>query len=422
MGTKAMSEESLADPLEILLGGKSSAREFLQASWPNGTYHKKAQVNRLSDFCELAALCDVDDVLKHGAASTAKVQLGGDELEVSPTTIGGESVFSDAQRSDLKRLHHIGTQLYFANLRGYPRLQESMRGLANRLGIPRDRVRCNLFTVQAGSEFTPGLHWDNSEGFVVQLSGRKRWFSSPNTSIRFPPMNHFHGRSPTQEHALLFDEAPKPGQLQETVMEPGDILFLPRGHWHKTEATEASVHLDIMLLPPTWGDLMSQSVDRICLEEALLREPIGSSSTSFETGFEQARKLLVEELTGLGPVEIALAGLGGPTADGLAFEIVDGVQAELIGPLGSIVGVRFHRDNKTLLQLGVAGPGIAAMLEWMIQSQGAFDLRSLRDEVPAVVYGEACKFLRLLWYGEVISASITESAMADAQEPDGDES
>jgi len=85
---------------------------------------------------------------------------------------------------------------------------------------------------------TQGLapHFDDVEIFVLQISGRKRWFV------------HEPGE-PFQENALEYSEdLDQLGEkIMEVVLRPGDLLYLPRGttHFAKSEGDEHSVHVTL---------------------------------------------------------------------------------------------------------------------------------------------------------------------------------
>ncbi|WP_052425200.1 JmjC domain-containing protein [Streptomyces fulvoviolaceus] len=91
----------------------------------------------------------------------------------------------------------------------------------------RTVVRTNLYASWIATEGF-GLHFDDHDVLVVQLSGRKRW--------RFHP--------PTRAAAMLHDVVTPPRPTGEpyadTVLGEGDVLFLPRGWWHGASAGEGT--------------------------------------------------------------------------------------------------------------------------------------------------------------------------------------
>ncbi len=78
-------------------------------------------------------------------------------------------------------------------------------------------------------------HFDEHCVFVVQIEGRKAWKVFPPT-VKYP----LHAQGVIQKGA-----PPTTDPYIECVMSPGDVLFIPRGHWHYAIAETPSVHLTV---------------------------------------------------------------------------------------------------------------------------------------------------------------------------------
>jgi hypothetical protein len=119
----------------------------------------------------------------------------------------------------------------------------------------RERIQVNLY---AGWGTTHGfdVHWDDHDAFIIQISGRKRW--------------RLHGLtrpSPLQRDVEL---PPKPeGEpLEDFLLEDGDVLYVPRGHWHDVSAVgEESLHLTIGFNAATGVDLVAWLADQVRAED-----------------------------------------------------------------------------------------------------------------------------------------------------------
>ncbi|MFI9010599.1 cupin domain-containing protein [Actinosynnema sp. NPDC053489] len=119
----------------------------------------------------------------------------------------------------------------------------------------RERVQVNLY---AGWGVTHGfdVHWDDHDTLILQVSGRKRWRVYGATR----PVPLSRDVEPPQR--------PTTEPLDDFVLEDGDALYVPRGHWHDVSAMgEESLHLTIGLHQATGIDLMSWLVDRLRSEE-----------------------------------------------------------------------------------------------------------------------------------------------------------
>lgn len=125
----------------------------------------------------------------------------------------------------------------------------------------RERIQVNLY---AGWGTTHGfdVHWDDHDAFIIQLSGRKRW--------------RLHGvtrRSPLQRDVEL-PERPEGEPYEDFLLEDGDVLYLPRGHWHDVSAVgEESLHLTIGFNAATGVDLVAWLADQVRSDE-LFREDL----------------------------------------------------------------------------------------------------------------------------------------------------
>ena len=126
--------------------------------------------------------------------------------------------------------------------RTWPPLVRFGSQLADELGHP---VQINAYiTPPQNRGFAP--HYDVHDVFVLQVSGRKRWrLHEP--VVRAPLENQNWEKSRAEVAARAETEP-----LLDTVLEPGDALYLPRGTIHAAEALgETSIHLTVGIHPLT---------------------------------------------------------------------------------------------------------------------------------------------------------------------------
>jgi ribosomal protein L16 Arg81 hydroxylase len=96
-----------------------------------------------------------------------------------------------------------------------------------------EEVRTNTYCSWPGAEGF-GIHYDTHEVFIAQIAGRKRWTIFPMTEP-YPLAQSVKGRAPDRSMASMVVE-----------LSAGDVLYVPRGHWHFTEAVAGpSLHLTI---------------------------------------------------------------------------------------------------------------------------------------------------------------------------------
>jgi ribosomal protein L16 Arg81 hydroxylase len=81
------------------------------------------------------------------------------------------------------------------------------------------------------------LHHDDHEVFILQVEGKKKWVVSED-SYKYP-LDKYNGISVDTGN-------PKGPPYIETVLRQGDVLYIPRGHWHYAVACdEPSLHLTV---------------------------------------------------------------------------------------------------------------------------------------------------------------------------------
>ena len=123
------------------------------------------------------------------------------------------------------------------------------------------RDRCLLYASPAGKG--TASHFDQNVNVVVQLEGTKTWWLAPNAHVERPMTRHTMGLAvdaELQSYARLPMPAQMPEDRVEIVLQPGSILFVPRGMWHATRAETDALSLNFTFSPPTWIDLLTAAL------------------------------------------------------------------------------------------------------------------------------------------------------------------
>ena len=130
---------------------------------------------------------------------------------------------------------------------------------------------------------TFGKHWDTHDVFAIQLLGRKRWLVFSPT---FPlPLSHHTSESLSQQAV---------GSVQlDVVLEPDDVLYLPRGWWHQAvPLAEPSLHLSVGTYTATVHDyLMWFSAG------FLAQQPGARRALTTESGNTDSLRSLLEQMS-----------------------------------------------------------------------------------------------------------------------------
>lgn len=124
---------------------------------------------------------------------------------------------------------------------------------------------------QANAYLTPsderglGLHYDTHDVVVLQTEGHKRWEV---LAPRFPlPLGTQHWSDVGQGEVLDHGELEP---VLDTVLGPGDCLYLPRGFVHRAVSEgDASLHVTVGIHVQTWHHVLRDLVDGAALDEGV---------------------------------------------------------------------------------------------------------------------------------------------------------
>lgn len=111
------------------------------------------------------------------------------------------------------------------------------------------------------------LHFDRHDVFIVQVEGRKHWRVFEPTLVNTPIQ--------AMECNLAACEPPDPGSdapYCDCGLEQGDVLYVPRGHWHYAVAETPSIHLTVGLTSASGIDLLSWITAELMRDEEFFRK------------------------------------------------------------------------------------------------------------------------------------------------------
>ena len=135
------------------------------------------------------------------------------------------------------------------------------RALEGALGHP---VQANAYYTPRGSQGL-AVHHDTHDVFVLQIAGRKRW-------LVYEPVLEL----PLKEQRYRA-ELGAPGEtVIDTVLGPGDALYLPRGWLHEARTSDVhSLHLTVGINVYTWVDAFQDALADVEDELAFRRSVDG---------------------------------------------------------------------------------------------------------------------------------------------------
>ena len=278
------------------------AGEFAERYWDREALLSK----RIGDFTDLLSLADVDELLGRRGLRTPFLRVAKEGRLVEPAryTGGGgvgAEIADQVLDERLVRLYADGATLVLQGLhRLWPALIDFAVDLRADLGTP---VQINAYLTPPESRGF-ATHYDTHAVFVLQVAGRKHW--RVHRPVVTDPIERQAWGGHTGEVAATAAAEP----VIDTVLEPGDALYLPRGWLHAAEALdEQSLHLTVGLRAPTRFAIV-EALLRLAADEPSLRAglPIGTDLAdrdAIASAFADTVKALHSWLDRVTPDEVA---------------------------------------------------------------------------------------------------------------------
>ena len=177
-------------------------------------------------------------------------------------------------------LRQLGLTVYLRDIAPYAQGAHAfLRELETELGIAQGSARITAFS----SPHDDGVacHYDAEEVISVQMEGSKTFYVAPMDEIRQPYGSQFGPGMAASEDMYAQTRGAFPDASRATFdairMTPGSVLFLPRGTWHRTEATEDSYSISIVLRPPSLLETLQQQLQGLLLQQPAWRTPLYGS-------------------------------------------------------------------------------------------------------------------------------------------------
>ena len=238
--------------LEALIHPKLKTDFFAnyRASEPYVVHDLNETVRELTDLPFLESL----DALLNSWPKTVKAHL---------PDVADEASSIDASPADARKLFNNGMGLLFENAENIsPVLKKWLAELRCDLGLSALTLgRCLLYATPEGKGTAP--HFDQNINLVLQVRGTKKWSVAPNEHVSNPMTRHTMGLSMDPE-LQSYSQAPMPTSMpagsEEFILNPGSLLFIPRGSWHTTEAETDALSLNFTFNAPSWIDLFSAAL------------------------------------------------------------------------------------------------------------------------------------------------------------------
>lgn len=303
----------------------------------------------------------------------------------------------DAQ-ADAAGLLALGLTVFFQDLSAtLPGARPFLHGLERELGVAAGSARLSAFASPGDDGVS--CHYDAEEVISVQLLGSKRFFTAPMTQVPLPHGAQFGPGMPVQED--LYPQAgdgfpdPAEAQWQVTQMQPGSVLWIPRGTWHRTEATAASLSLSIVIRPPLLLDALAGWLRPLLLGDVRWRRPL-YGAVDADT-LQEVFGELGTRLQGAAPE--VLAWQSGEASDLQRWLAVptSRLQVERVGARLRVQVQAMDQRWRHRQTLDSEVPGhLVAALDWLAGQHRAFALHALREQAGQVPVADLLQLLDLL--------------------------
>lgn len=257
-------------------------------------------------FADLFTLDDIDELVSVRGLRTPFLRLVKDGRTIlEQAYIGGggtgAAVADQAHDDGIYQQMADGATLVLQGLhRMWPPLGEFARRLSSDLGHP---AQVNAYVTPAQSQGF-GAHYDVHDVFVLQLSGEKQWIvHEPVFDVPLP-----HQPSAARAEAVTARAAQEP--VIDTVLRPGDVLYLPRGFLHSAKALGGvSAHLTIGVPVRTRYDVVDAVLEQVrarAADDPAIRAalPLGSDPLDAAHELDVVREALTRVLAELDPGDL----------------------------------------------------------------------------------------------------------------------
>ncbi|MEE8428699.1 MAG: cupin domain-containing protein [Gammaproteobacteria bacterium] len=401
--------ESLIAPL--------TTEAFFAEYWPERVYASHGDLNRLPEMFRSEVLRDIKTLSEHYHGRVL-------------FTRGRHSPFMvPAENGCPKILFDMGLTVYMDNIQPcLPKNSLVLQALECSLGIPPGTARIGAFASPPGDG--AACHYDTEDVISVQLTGTKAFHVAPVEEVRYPVgMQYSPGSAPdTDLYPQVAGRFPewKDANFECIEMQPGSVLFMPRGTWHRTEADQPSLSITIAMCPPPAAETILENLRWLLLQDESWRRPLYGAygeTQQKKAAMAAAGQLLdrlPEQLRSLSTRSLELALM----PEDQRLEHIDADSRFVSLPNASVqVGNAPDGNGSGLKQVSIlvaddeAGdritvnmeihPQAVAVFEWLGSRNAPFSIGEVQQQFPqfpgdqhlAMLHASArAELIRMLWY------------------------
>jgi len=250
--------------LAQLLAG-TPVSTFFEEYWQHRPLHARGAADRFSRLFDKQAF--------HRATRCC------DNLKISTRDFRGVSMERACSPDKVEDAFGAGATVCISGIQDNARLNQFMAAFAREVHQAGE-LSFNCYYSPSGHGFS--LHLDDHPVWILQIEGKKRWWYSkvpyekPLSTVSFP-----QGAKVAQVPWAAPIPRPDESEFFEVVLQPGDVLYLPEGSWHRAAAEEGeSLALTLACSRITPLDLVQQVLAARIAHRRSLRENLPGTRAS----------------------------------------------------------------------------------------------------------------------------------------------
>jgi hypothetical protein len=398
--TAELSGSSAPIPDTILSSffGADGRAIFLATHWPERHFCIHGPVARLPALLKGPELKSLDALAQRYTGTVAFGRGSTETRTISADTHAGH-------------LFKLGFTVYLSDIAALlPGGKAWLAALEHELGVAAGCSKIGAFASPRGDGLP--VHFDVEDVISLQLIGSKTFEVAKVDDLAFPVGRQFGPNMlPTEE---LYPQVPRGFPRPEGLkferlrMEPGSVLYMPRGTWHSSRAESDSFSVSVGLRPPAALDYLLHQLRFLLLQDPEWRRPLYGVAYPDARRSAALRRLeaVLNTLPGaLAP--LSADDIAPPVAPNAHLESEDHARFQKV-PMSEMLvdpaNGRLHLTlrvwdhdwiERTTLQTEVP-ISIGEALEWLKQRSSAFDTAEIRQRFPALPDADLRQLLALL--------------------------
>jgi len=259
-----------------------SPNEFVSRYWATQPLLSRGSRDRFATLLSWTAL---NELLAHHWREPGRFRLARQGRDIDPTSYCDVSAsHARIRASEVTDQLRRGATLSFDAI---DELHEPLTRLCESFEtFFRSDTQINLYAAWRALHGLD-LHCDDQEVFILHLEGRKRW------------LLYGSAVDGVDRTSLGSTAVPPAGASLDQVLEPGDLLYIPRGCYHlAVPMNEPALHLTVGVKTPRGLDLLQWMVDRLRKHDMAAREvPYFAPPSERLRYAEELRRALLDGLS-----------------------------------------------------------------------------------------------------------------------------